>query len=121
MPIGDMTKYTDKMKQAPSRSKKAQIVKELSQEPRFTEINSKFMKMQAAKDLLKRRYEEQTGTTSDKSERNRVISRLNGFEVKAGQEVQIIEEWQSSYDEIEELKKVFFEFFKRWTDTKTDQ
>ena len=61
LPIDVMTRYTDKMKQAQSRSKKAQLVKELSKEPRFTEINDKFMKMQAAKDLLKRRYEEQTG------------------------------------------------------------
>lgn len=34
--------------------------------------------------------------------------------VKRGSELKTIEAWNESQDEIEELKKVFFEFLKRW-------
>ena len=29
----------------------------------------------------------------------------------------MITEWTELYDELDELKKIFFEFLKRWTDT----
>ena len=42
-------------------------------------------------------------------------------EVQAGEEVEKIDAWNSYYDELDELKKVFYEFLKRWVsiDTKT--
>ena len=40
-------------------------------------------------------------------------------EIKPGEEVGVIEAWRSYHDEIEELKKVFFEFLKRWVDIDT--
>ena len=36
--------------------------------------------------------------------------------IKAGQEVKNINEWIELNDELDELKKIFFEFLKRWTD-----
>ena len=39
-------------------------------------------------------------------------------DIKAGQEVKLISEWTELDDELDELKKIFFEFLKRWTDTK---
>ena len=33
--------------------------------------------------------------------------------------MRIIDAWHSYYDELEELKKVFFEFLKRWVDIDT--
>ena len=35
-------------------------------------------------------------------------------EVKKGEEVKFIEEWRESKDEIEELKKVYYQFLNRW-------
>ena len=37
--------------------------------------------------------------------------------IQAGSEVKLISEWTDLYDELDELKKIFFEFLKRWTDT----
>ena len=37
--------------------------------------------------------------------------------IQAGSEVKLISEWNDLYDELDELKKIFFEFLKRWTDT----
>ena len=37
--------------------------------------------------------------------------------IQAGAEIKIISEWTDLYDELDELKKIFFEFLKRWTDT----
>ena len=37
--------------------------------------------------------------------------------IQAGTEVKLISEWNDLYDELDELKKIFFEFLKRWTDT----
>ena len=31
--------------------------------------------------------------------------------------MKLISEWTDLYDELDELKKIFFEFLKRWTDT----
>lgn len=39
-------------------------------------------------------------------------------DIKAGQEVKLISEWNELDDELDELKKIFFEFLKRWTDSK---
>ena len=39
-------------------------------------------------------------------------------DIKAGQEVKLISEWNELDDELDELKKIFFEFLKRWTDAK---
>ena len=33
----------------------------------------------------------------------------------------MIEDWNISYDEVEELKKVFFKFLKRWVDIDGNQ
>ena len=38
------------------------------------------------------------------------------IQVKAGEETQVINEWTQHNDELDELKKIFFEFLKRWTD-----
>ena len=38
------------------------------------------------------------------------------MEVKQGQEVQLIDAWNDSYNEIDELKKLFLEFLKRWVE-----
>ena len=35
-------------------------------------------------------------------------------DVKKGEEVKFIEEWRESKDEIEELKKVYYQFLNRW-------
>ena len=38
--------------------------------------------------------------------------------IVAGQELKYIKEWKEDfYDELDELKKIFFEFLKRWTDS----
>ena len=37
--------------------------------------------------------------------------------IKQGKEVKAIEGWTECKDEIEELKKIFFEFLKRWIDS----
>ena len=31
--------------------------------------------------------------------------------------MKLISEWTDLYDELDELKKIFFEFLKHWTDT----
>ena len=35
-------------------------------------------------------------------------------DVKKGEEIKVIEEWRESKDEIDELKKVYFQFLNRW-------
>ena len=37
----------------------------------------------------------------------------------AGQELKGIREWEDLYDELDELKKIFYEFMKRWTEQTT--
>ena len=41
-------------------------------------------------------------------------------EIKPGEEVETIDAWNTYRDEIEELKKVFFEFLKRWVEIDTN-
>ena len=36
--------------------------------------------------------------------------------IPAGQELKGIREWEDLYDELDELKKIFYEFMKRWTE-----
>lgn len=38
-----------------------------------------------------------------------------------GEELKVIEEWRENYDEIDELKKVFFQFLKRWVEIDSGQ
>ena len=56
-PIVCITEYTVRMKQAPSLQKKIDVVHDLSNVKRFSKIKKEYNKMQAAKDLLKLRYE----------------------------------------------------------------
>ena len=42
------------------------------------------------------------------------------MKIKPGDEVETIEKWNTPVDEIEELKKVFFEFLKRWVEIDTN-
>ena len=41
----------------------------------------------------------------------------DGKKLKPGEEVKLIDNWSYCYDELEELKKIFFEFLKRWVDS----
>ena len=36
--------------------------------------------------------------------------------VKKGRELKVIEKWKVSDDEVDDLKKVFFQFLKRWVE-----
>ena len=36
--------------------------------------------------------------------------------MRPGDEVKLIDGWSDCYDELEELKKIFFEFLKRWVE-----
>ena len=41
--------------------------------------------------------------------------------MKRGTELKVIDAWNDSLDEIEQLKKVFFEFLKRWVENDGSQ
>ena len=65
--------------------------------------------MKAAKKMLKQRFEEQKNfTVKATTKRETVVQNKETSQVKPGQEVKLIEQWNESYDEIEELKKVFY-------------
>ena len=40
----------------------------------------------------------------------------DGKQLKVSEEVKLIDGWSYCYDELEELKKIFFEFLKRWVE-----
>ena len=111
-PVQDMTSYTNRMKQASTLAKKIKIVDELSYDNRFKDINKQYSEMRVAKEQLRSRVQKCNQLAPTVSE---------GIIVEKGQELKMISTWNESYDEIEELKKVFFEFLKRWVENDGSQ
>ena len=95
----------------------------------FEKVNQQYMEMQAAKQLLKQRYLnlKNAYSASNNLSKSKTLKRsmpLTNIEeeanitvnIKPGEEVQTIDKWYTHYNELEELKKVFFEFLKRWVE-----
>ena len=105
------------MKRAPSLAEKVRIVKKLSDHPMFEDIDRQYWEMRTAKDQLKKRFEQSksvnTIQSKSASRKGTLAIEDNFSQIKPGQEVQFIDQWSVMKDEIEELKKVFFEFLQR--------
>ena len=131
-PIQTMAEFTRRMKQAPSLAEKIKIVGDLSDHKTYTSVNKQYKQMQEAKKLLMRRHQlSQTRKNADKNsdlsqvsaqrqESERVLAEpllaSETTEIKPGQELKHINAWTEAHDEIDELKKIFFGFMKRWVE-----
>ena len=111
-----MTDYTNQMKMASSLAKKIKIVEKLSDEGRFTDINKQYLEMKVAKKMLSARLKKINNDTAVVTTPSYLTKYGEMVKVERGTELKVIDAWNDSYDEIEELKKVFFEFLKRWVE-----
>lgn len=111
-----MTDYTNQMKMASSLAKKIKIVEKLSDEGRFTDINKQYLEMKVAKKMLSARLKKINTDTAVVTTPSYLTKYGEMVKVERGTELKVIDAWNDSYDEIEELKKVFFEFLKRWVE-----
>ena len=137
-PIQTMAEFTRRMKQAPSLAEKIKIVGDLSEHKTYTSVNKQYTQMQVAKKLLMRRHQlSQNRNNVDKNsdssqvsaqqrqESERVLAEpllaSKTTEIKPGQELKYINAWTEAHDEIDELKKIFFGFMKRWVENDSIQ
>ena len=90
----------------------------MAKHPQFDDVNRQYDLMKAAKKQLKLRFEihMNQNTEPDQSEKDQRALKMSNRQVKVGEECEVIEAWSLAYNEIEELKKVFFEFLKRWVE-----
>ena len=123
--IDIMTEYTQRLKQATNVEGKRRIINDISEDELFVEIGKKYDRMQQAQKALIKRHKDTDPSlqNSEKMNRQQLLisqtrcdSQAEANPIKTGEEVKTIQEWTELYDELDELKKIFFEFLKRWTD-----
>ena len=141
--IDVMTEYTNRLRKAPNVISKRRIIEEMSNDKTFADTSEFYDNMKLAKRALVHRYKQElarngsdyrltTTEAQDNDLQQKLLvetgrSRYTLTEddevpaevkaIQAGSEMKLISEWTDMYDELDELKKIFFEFLKRWTDT----